>query len=313
MIILYVKGFKMRNITLLFVVLLVHNILCVKASNLDFFHKNDSIVFSYKTETKIFDLILWKNLDFQYNCIFTWQDTIQHFYTITGTYLLSDTKLFLKPIAIRSYSKTIKGNDKQNCTELNYNSSDFKIKTIYDIIIWEDKAFLISPENLDEFKIYHLPDMIEYILFFNKKGFHINDYYLLAQYINRGYTTFYNLPFLNKTIDSCFSISANFDLSQIPKPFKGWFETSQISANVTKCDSCNPSIPLCAIFMEKEIGIPLYIIELNKGSFDNIELGTIFYYDHAKKIFIVEVKEKKSIGISTIPFPVDDIVNTKLE
>ncbi|MGI5821001.1 MAG: hypothetical protein ACOX5L_02920 [Bacteroidales bacterium] len=301
----------MKIVRVLFVIILICSTLGVKGSNPKSLDGNDSIVYTCSLESWFISLTLRENLDFQYEFISHLWDTVQHYQIITGTYLLSDTKLFLNPISTKSYSKHIKSDVRENFEELKYESGKLKIKTFYDIITWANKAFLISPQNADEYQIYRAPNMIESVLFFNKKEYHINDYYYLADYYHRERTDYdYCLPFLQRTLNSNPPDYTYLDLLQIPKPFMGWFELSPTSALVTKCDSCSPSNPLCVMYKE-EIGIPLYIIEINKGSSDHIRPWTPLYDDRGNVMFVIEVEERKSIVLSTLPYPIDYRFTTK--
>lgn len=266
----------------------------------------DSISFSYETSEKFYNLILVDNKTFQYIYIFS--DTLNFVYEISGTYTMSEKKIILNPISIITRSQSNKSN---NFQKTDYNAGLKKIKTNYDIIKYGNKIYLVSPDNSEEYRIYDTPDFpINEI--FKDLNILTNDYYDLAQIFNRGLNIDSPLPFLQRTIDSIQTIQLEFDLSQIPNQFQDWFLNKSITASIIKCDSYHTSQSLCKFLYDEFLGMPLYIIELDKGISTKIRPGIQFFdYYRYKTIFIIEVTENSCVGISKFHFLKNEIVKTQ--
>lgn len=181
--------------------------------------------------------------------------------------LNSNLKLIPKNIDYINYPNDF--SKKTTITKLKYGVNSLKIKTIYQILHWENKKYLMS-------------DSLEMNLLDEK----INDYMRFADYYNTGSEPHDSGMYL--VSENKDTIITKFDLNQIPEKWQNYFLKVPITAKIKSY---------------KKIIDPLdkenhyYLIEINKGRKDKVYKNLTFYSENGEfYIEIDSVLEKSSYG-----------------
>ena len=137
---------------------------------------------------------------------------------VFGTYVMDSLNLFLKPDMVEFTQYPFNRELKPKKTKVEYGSDSLKIKTVFQIVQWENKKYLLS-ETFDEY--WSL----------DKE----NDYIRFADMLNHGFEPKMSGMYLVKGTKD--SIMTEFDLKQIPEKWQKYFLKKPISVqikNITK-------------------------------------------------------------------------------
>lgn len=132
---------------------------------------------------------------------------------VFGTYKIDSLNLKLIPEKIELTEYPFEMESQPETSNFNYGIDSLKIKTEFQIVTWENKEYLLS-------------DFYDYGWSLDKE----NDYMRFADYVNSGLEPETSGMYLvNRTKDS---ITAKFDLSQIPEKWQKYFLKEPISAKI---------------------------------------------------------------------------------
>ena len=186
---------------------------------------------------------------------------------IIGNYNILNNKLFLKPydVVVEIYEENKKLKSRK---ELHYSDiGSIKINTNYDILVWNNRSYLLS-EQINE-------------------NLHINsenDYHLLSHSYNSGNQPDQNDYLLTRKINN--TNHTNLDLSKIPDKWRTYYLEKPISAKIKRIikeiDTISSNEYLLRGMSENE-EIISYNVTIDKGTNHGVKCGHTFFIDKNNK------------------------------
>ena len=225
---------------------------------------------------------------------------------IIGNYTKSKSKLHLIPDSI--FLKVMKDESftDYEMFKLKYKDDSLLIKTDYDIIRWNTKQYLISPQISYKYKYYpfriYNSDMV-----LDSIADRMNDYHEFSTYCNSGSEPKYHGIYLVQKKDVFEDSMEIFSVDKIPQEWQYLFLEKPISAKVIKTVENKYSI----YFDDTEEEIIYYHITMDKGSNDNIRVGLfLFNKEYKDYITINNVNPNSSTGLAWSVFEKDEVLMT---
>lgn len=226
---------------------------------------------------------------------------------VYGKYKNTQTDIQLYPDSLKIVIIPYNRHDKPIISKQVYGSDSLRIKTHYKIISRDSYEYLISEEPSHLFRnwlSWYREDFKNY----NMVKRNWNDYYELAYFINTGLEPQSQGMYLRRKLNSdTNSTKIKIGLSEIDTPWKSLFLEQPITAQIKK---------VTKIVSKEESDY--YILEIDKGSNQGIQLGVVIFNrkDFNDHIEIVDVFPDKSIGYcykNEKEIRVGDTVKTKWE
>ncbi|MBC8754043.1 hypothetical protein H2O64_05130 [Kordia sp. YSTF-M3] len=228
--------------------------------------KIDTLKYSYRGFNNGLILNLLSNENFEYQ---------EYFYgclgggerkKVFGTYKFDKTNLTLIPSKIKLITYPMVRNDKPDTLKIDYGVDSLKIKTQYTIITWGNANYVLT----EQFDVGWNTD---------KK----NDYMRFSENYNSGAEPERSGRYLKDRQKD--TLNVPLDLNQIPKKWRKLFLKNPLSAKI---------ISSSKKIISGENGEFIYwILEIDKGTKDNVSKGMIFQTESGDCFFEID-----SIGVN---------------
>jgi len=195
---------------------------------------------------------------------------------VYGIYKIEDQKLILKPDSINLSTTPFTRHNNPITQTFKYGVDSLKIKTDYQIIKWDNNSYLLSAEKDDEIFIDLEPE---------------NDFQRFAYFYNAGMEPKQHGVYLVHTKNTqSDSLNTTLNLKEIPVEWRNLFLEKPISAKILKIEK--------KIEILDENELVKYLIEIDKGSKDNVRIGLDFIDEnYSEYIKIIKVNDNKSVGV----------------
>lgn len=267
---------------------------------------NDTIVFNINAYHGHKKLELIDSNRFQLS--FDYQYT--NYAVIYGTFIWQNSIVTLYPESITTYEYNRK-KTKTKVRNNKYKNTDLKIKTIYDVILWGNTIYLLSPEKNENYLVYGFPDPFFDAMMGDNYFKNKTDYFLFAQAYNEGGEPEYHGFYFTHTIDSFSAMNQDFNLNQIPKEYHYLFLSKPVYATIKQVNAISSTTIKVPFNTEDFKEFEGYIVVLDKGSRDQIRVGNQFFDNFSQcTIEIISVFEDSCIGVTLNYVEVDDKMKT---